>query len=94
MHRKEKIRFYNDPETDQPHIFKHDVTEEEVIEVLKEPAEDRKGGDDSRVAIGQTASGRYLKIFYVLDPDAVFVVTAWELTGKALLAFRRRRRKK
>ncbi|GAB1355759.1 hypothetical protein MASR1M12_45080 [Erysipelotrichia bacterium] len=37
------VRFYIDPETDQPHIFKHDVTEDEVLEVLADPGEDRKG---------------------------------------------------
>ena len=48
------------------------------------------------MAIGQTESGRYLRIIYVPDPveDNLFVITAYELTGKALLAYRRRRRKK
>lgn len=36
-----KIRFYIDPETDHPHIYNHDVRENEVEEVLQKPGEDR-----------------------------------------------------
>jgi hypothetical protein len=45
---------------------------------------------------GQTAAGRYLKVVVVPDPgaDSAFVVTAYELRGKALKAFRRVRRRK
>ena len=91
-----KVRYYIDPETGAPHLYKHGVNEEEVEEVLRRPGEDRPGIDDSRVSIGQTLSGRYLKVIYVPDPQpgSVFVITANELTGKALLAYRRRRRRK
>ena len=91
-----KIRFYIDPETDLPHIYNHAVEEEEVEDVLDSPGEDRPGRDGSRVAIGPTQGGRVLRVIYVRDPqpDSVFVVTAYELSGKALLAYRRRRRKK
>ncbi len=60
------------------------------------PAEDRPGRRGSRVALGQTAAGRFLRVIYVPDPwpDSVFVITAYDLVGKPLLAFRRRRRKK
>ena len=90
------IRYYIDPETSAPHLHKHRVTEAEVEAVLRRPGEDRPGIEDSRVAIGQTLSGRYLRVIYVPDPqpDSVFVITAYELTGKALLAYRRRRRRK
>ncbi|HEY3235163.1 MAG TPA: hypothetical protein VGJ84_10610 [Polyangiaceae bacterium] len=47
------VRFYMDPETGQPHIQRHAVTEEEVEDVLSRPGEDRSGHDGSRVAIGQ-----------------------------------------
>ena len=91
-----KVRYYIDPETGAPHLYKHSVDEAEVEEVLRRPGEDRPGVDDSRVAIGQTLSGRYLKVIYVPDPQpgSVFVITAFELAGKALLAYRRRRRRK
>jgi hypothetical protein len=67
-----------------------------VIEVLERPGEDRAGREGARIPLGQTASGRFLRVVYVPDPepDSVFVVTAFDLTGKPLAAFRRRRRKK
>jgi len=91
-----ELRFYLDPGTGQPHIWNHDVVEAEAEEVLTNPAEDRAGREDSRLAIGQTMSRRYLRVVYVRDPkpDSVFVITAFELRGKALLAFRRRQRRK
>jgi hypothetical protein len=90
------VRFYIDPATGAPHIYGHGVGEDETIEVLERPGEDRHGRDGSRVALGQTASGRYLRVIYVPDaePDSVFVITAYELSGKPLAAFRRRRKKK
>ncbi|PJA77618.1 MAG: hypothetical protein CO149_08520 [Nitrospirae bacterium CG_4_9_14_3_um_filter_51_5] len=90
------IRFYIDPETDLPHIHGHQVDEQEVEEVMRKPGEDRPGREGSRVAIGQTMAGRYLRVIYVLDPEpnSVFVITAYQLTGKPLLAYRRRRRRK
>ena len=90
------IRFFHDPETDEPHIYDHGVTEEEVEYVLRHPGEDRPGSDDSRHALGQTAVGRYLRVIYVPDPgaDSVFVVTAYELRGRPLQAYRRRIRRK
>jgi hypothetical protein len=90
------IRFYLDPGTGQPHIYKHGVTEKEVGEVLRRTGEDRPGQEGSRVAIGQTSSGRYLRVIYVPDPqpNSVFVITAYELKGKPLIAYRRRRRRK
>jgi len=71
------IRFYMDPQTDQPHIYDHGVTEDEVRQVLRRPGEDRAGDENSRVAIGQTDAGRYLKVIYTRDPglDSVFVIT-------------------
>ena len=54
-----EIRFYVDPATDEPHIYGHRVSEEEAIDVLETPGEDRPGQDGVRVAIGQTQSGRF-----------------------------------
>ena len=91
-----EIRFYIDRETNLPHIYNHQVSEQEVEDVLRKPGEDRQGREDSRVAIGQTQAGRYLKIIYVSDSqsNSLFVITAYELTGKPLAAYKRRRRKK
>lgn len=91
-----QARFYIDPVTGVPHVLGHGVSEPEVIDVLERPDEDRHGPDGSRVALGQTAAGRYLRIIYIPDEhaDSVFVITAYEMTGKPLAAFRRRRKKK
>jgi len=72
------------------------VEEEEVEEVLANPGEDRPGRGGARLAIGQTVNGRYLKVVYVRDtkPDSIFVITTYELRGKALFAYRTRRRRK
>ncbi len=88
------IRFYNNPETGLPHIYDHDVNEDEVEDVLLNHGENRAGRGQSRVVIGQTQAGRYLRVVYVQDPqpNSVFVITAYELTGKPLKAYRRRRR--
>jgi len=84
-----------DPATGQPHIFRHNVQENEVEGVLAKPIEDRAGTEDSRVAVGQTEAGRYLRVIYVPDPqlDSAFVITAYDLGPKALKALRRRRKK-
>jgi hypothetical protein len=88
------IRFYVDPETDEPHIYRHGITENEVTDVIESPGEDRPGREDVRVAIGQTGTGRHLRVIYVPEPGGAFVITAYELTGKPLFAYRRRRRRK
>lgn len=73
----------------------HGVTEDEAEYVLRHPGEDRAGRDNSRHALGQTAAGRYLHVIYVPDEegDGVFLVTAYDLRGKALQAYRRRRKR-
>lgn len=88
------IRFYVDPETGEPHIYRHGVREDEVADVLESPGEDRPGREGARVAIGQTRAGRYLRIIYVPETDGAFAITAYELSGKPLIAYRRRRRRK
>ena len=66
-----EIRLYIDPDTGQPYIYGHGVTEDEVRQVI-------------------------LKVIYTRDPagDSVFVITAFDLRGKPLKAYRRRRRRK
>lgn len=89
------VRYYYDPETGEPHIYEHGVSEDEVEHVLRHAGEDRPGHEGSRHALGQTASGRYLRVIYVRDePEGIFVITAYDLRGKALNSYRRRRRKR
>lgn len=90
------VRFYIDPETGAPHIYEHGIDEEEVIDVLSNPVEDRPSREGSRIVIGKTRAGRYLRVIYVTDPEpgSIFVITAYELRGKPLFAYRRRLRRK
>jgi hypothetical protein len=91
-----EVRCYLDPDTGQPHIYGHSVTEQEVEEVLRTRGEDLPAANGARMKLGQTAAGRYLQVIYVPDenPDSVFVITAYELRGKAKKAYRRRQRRK
>lgn len=88
------VRYHIDPDSGWPHISGHGIAEDEVEYVLRRPGDDRPGRDGSRHALGQTAAGRYIRVIYVPDEagDGVFVVTAYELQGKHLKAYRRRRR--
>jgi len=90
------VRYFIDLQAGVPHIYEHRVSEEEVEEILANPAEDRPGEEGSRVALGRTFAGRFLRVIYVPDPkpNSVFVITAYELKGKPLTAFRRRHRRK
>ncbi len=91
-----QLRFFLDSRTGLPHIYGHEITEAEVEQVLRNPGEDRPGLEGSRIAIGQTDAGRYLRVIYVPDDelDSVFVITAFTLAGKPLAAYKRRRRRK
>jgi hypothetical protein len=91
-----ELRFWIDPETGLPHIYAHGVTEEEVQQVLSRPGLDYPEKRKVRVRLGQTIEGRHLKVIYVPDKGtkSAFVVTAYELRGKALQAYRRARRRK
>jgi len=64
--------------------------------VLVRTGDDFRSSRGSHVRFGQTAEGRYLKVVYVPDEerDSVFVLTAYDLRGKELQAFRRRQRRK
>jgi hypothetical protein len=90
------IRYNLDPDTQQPHIYGHGVTEGEVEQVFRNAGEDLPGTRNSRMKLGQTDAGRYLQVIYVPDIDkrSVFVITAYELRGKAKQAYRRRRRRR
>lgn len=89
-----ELSFYLDPETGQPHIQGHGVHENEVQEVLEGPGEWGLGRNGTTIVIGQTASGRYLRVVLVVGAkNANLVVTALDLTANQLRAYRRRKRK-
>ena len=90
-----KIRYYHDADSGLPHIRGHGITEHEVEDVLRRPGEDRAGYDGARIAIGQSRSGRYLRVIYVPDEDGgVFVLTSYDLRGRPLRAYRRRMKRR
>jgi len=92
-----KIRFYMDPETGEPQFHRHGVFEDEVEEVFASgTGQDRASREGSRMLMGQTEAGRYVRIIYSPDPEpgSVFVITAYELEGKPLAAFKRRQRRR
>jgi hypothetical protein len=76
----------------RPTYLRTGVACDEVEYVLRHPGEDLPARDGARQTLGQTSAGRYLRVIYVPDPqaDGIFVVTAFELRGKPLAAFRRR----
>jgi len=90
------IRYHIDGDTGLPHIYRHNVSENEVEDVLRGPLENRPGDGSSRVLIGQTRQGRYLRVIVSIDWDGrgVFVITAYGLRGKPLKALRRRMKKR
>ena len=91
------FRFYIDLDTEQPHIYNHDVEEYEVEDVMRNALEDRPARNNTREALGQTRGGRYLRIIYVRDDypaDSFFIITAIELRDNELRAFRRRQRRR
>lgn len=51
-----QIRYHIDPRTGLPHIYEHNVSEQEVEDILGGPLQDIRGRDDSRIAIGQTGA--------------------------------------
>ena len=91
-----EFRYYVDPESGEPHVHEHGVSELEVEQVMRGTGEDLPGHRGARMKLGQTAAGRYLQVIYVPDEtgDSIFVITAYELRGKAKTAFRRRQRRK
>jgi hypothetical protein len=91
-----EIRFWIDPETLRPHIHNHGVTEDEIRQLLKGRGEDLRGRRGTRIRLGQTAAGRHLQVVYSLDKKrkSLLVITAYDLKGKALKAFRRQKRRR
>jgi hypothetical protein len=89
------VRYYIDPDG-LPHIYRHNVTEVEITDVLRKPLESRPGEGVSRVLIGQTRHGRYLRVIISIDWDGqgIFVITAYDLRGKSLKALRRRMKRR
>ncbi len=82
------LRFYVDPETGSIHIYRHGVEEREVEDAIRVRGEVRPRGEGSRVAIGRTRgvdiSDRSMR--RDPEPNCAYVITAYELIGKRLIA--------
>jgi hypothetical protein len=81
----------DDPEGNVQHIAEHDLTKEEVEEVLFHP--ERTCASNSSglpLAFGETSTGRYILVAYQLvDPHTAKPVTAYDVPRP-----RKRKRKK
>ena len=92
-----ELRFHKDPDTGLAHCFgQHGVSEREVVEVLRRPGERFGRRDGTLVAHGQTNAGRCLRVIYreFAAEGYTFVVTAYDLKGKAKQSYRRRRKRR
>jgi hypothetical protein len=89
------IRYYI-RDSGEPHIYDHDVTEDEVEDVLRDPLEQTPSRGGSVIALGQTRGGRYLKVIYSPDEDGegILVITAFDLPPKQVRALYRRLRRR
>jgi len=78
-------------EWSEEHIAKHNVTMEEVAEVLSGSHVESAGRDDTVLVSGQTEAGRYLLVVAVDEGRGqAFVVTAREMSDSEKKAYRRR----
>lgn len=73
----------DDPEGNVQHIAEHDVTPEEVEEVLKDPQSrtTRSQSSDRPITFGWTAAGRHLAVVWEpveYEPLVVYPVTAYD----------------
>ncbi|MEX1104092.1 MAG: DUF4258 domain-containing protein [Dehalococcoidia bacterium] len=90
-----KYEFHLDPETGEPHLATHGVSEQEALDVLEEAELVLKGSGETMVAHGQTRDGRWLRVVYVERPPGnLRIITAYTPGPKAIRAIRRRVRKK
>jgi hypothetical protein len=90
-----ELRFFKDPETGFAHCYRdHGVSEPKIIEILRRPGERFRRRDGTLVTDGQTNAGRYLRVIYreYLDEEYRFIITAYDLTGRAKQSYRRRRK--
>jgi hypothetical protein len=76
------VRFRVSPATDEPHIYDHEVSESEVLEILRTSTHRGPAREGARQAVGQTRAGQYLKVVYLEDRDGIFVLTAYDLRDK------------
>ena len=71
----------DDPAGNVRHIAEHDITKEEVEEVLENPAGLEKSRSSGRpIAFGETSTGRIIAVVYEeINEGTVYPITAYEV---------------
>jgi len=71
----------DDPDGNVQHIAEHDVSREEVEDVVLHPHTlDRSRSTGRQIAIGETSMGRMLiVVFDELDDSTIYPITAYDL---------------
>lgn len=71
----------DDPQGNVQHIAEHDVSKEEVEEVLQHPdGLERSRSSGLSIAFGETTTGRLIAVVYEeIDEATVYPVTAYEV---------------
>jgi hypothetical protein len=71
----------DDPRGNVQHIAEHDISKEEVEEVLEHPAGiERSRSSGLLMAFGETTTGRLIAVVYEdISDDSVYPVTAYEI---------------
>ena len=82
-----KIKYYIDPDTNEPHIYKHEVEKAEIMDFFTEIKYFefiRK--DKSFESYGRLKTGRYLQVAYRKERDnTIFVITAYDIEDKEII---------
>ena len=71
----------DDPRGNVHHIVEHDISKEEVEEVLEHPAGiERSRSSGLLIAFGETATGRLIAVGYEeISEESVYPVTAFDI---------------
>ena len=71
----------DDPEGNIAHIAEHDVSQDEVLEVLTAPTARETSRSSGRpIAFGITSTGRLIAVVYeIVDEDVFYPVTVYEV---------------
>ena len=71
----------DDPAGNVAHIEEHEITKDEVKEVLANPLSESTSRSSGRpIAFGFTSTGKSIAVVYeVVDDDTVYPVTAYEV---------------
>ena len=74
----------DDPDGNVQHCAAHDISKEEVEEVLENGTDADVSRSSGRpVVFGNTSTGRHLMVVYdVIDEDTVYPITAYEVTER------------